>query len=90
MLCFEQGPEGRIKVIWNFSIPKRVRRSSERLMLVKRTLKPRGAKWGTTKVVDSRVTPCGMHSKNLSLHEELVGIEFMRELMGLVGAVKHT
>ena len=40
--------------------------------------------------VASRVTSCGVHSYNLSLHEELVDKEFTRELMGLVGAVKHT
>ena len=43
VLCFEQGPEGRIKVIYHFSIPRWVRRSSERVMLVNRTVKPKEA-----------------------------------------------
>ena len=29
VLCFEQGPEDCVKVIWHFSIPRVVRRSSE-------------------------------------------------------------
>ena len=58
--------------------------------VVKRIMKPKETKWSTTEIVDSRVTSCGVHSWNLSLHEELVGTEFMRDLMGLVGAVKHS
>ena len=41
MLCFEL--EGHAKVIWHFSIPKGVRHSSERVMLVKKIVKPREA-----------------------------------------------
>ena len=66
-----------------------MRHSSERVMWVMRTVKPRKTKWGTTEVVDSRITFCGVHSWNLSLYEELVGIEFMRELISLVRVVKH-
>ena len=32
VLCFEQGPEGSIKDIWYFSIPRWVRHSLERVM----------------------------------------------------------
>ena len=55
--------------------------------MIKRIVKPRGAKWSTTKLVDSRVTSYEVHSWNLSLHEELVGTKFTRELMGLVGVL---
>ena len=48
------------------------------LLIGKSKAKPREARWSTTEVVDSRVTSRGVHSKNLSLHEELVGTEFMR------------
>ena len=90
VLCFKQGPEGHVKVIWHFSIPKGVRHSSEKSNVVKKIMKPREVKWGTTKVVYSRVTSCKVHSWNLSLHEELVDTEFTRELIGLVRTVKHT
>ena len=42
-MCFEKGPEGYIKVIWHFFILKRVRHSSERILWVKRIVKPREA-----------------------------------------------
>ena len=42
VLCFEQGPEG-IKVMWHFFKPRGMRPSSERVILVKRTMKPREA-----------------------------------------------
>ena len=90
ILCFEQEPEGCVKVLWHLSIPIGVRRSSGREMWIKRIVKPRETKWGTTEVVDLRVTSCRMHSWDLRLHKELVDKEFTRELMGLVGTVKHT
>ena len=51
MLCFDQGPEGRVKVMWHFSIPRGVMHSSERVMLIKRKVKPRESKWGTRDIM---------------------------------------
>ena len=82
--------DASIKLCWGHEGQYLIRYQRDETFIRQSNVKPREARQSATKVVNSRVTSYRVHSWNMSLQEELVGTEFTRELMGLVGGVKHT